>query len=100
MRFEVTLTEQTRIDLVKISNYWIEIDPEIAERIRDGIVNYVCELADNPFVGDIIKKLRKGVLRESRYKSYRIFFTVDEESATVEIVRIRHVKRRPLKSLE
>jgi plasmid stabilization system protein ParE len=100
MRFEVTLTEQTRIDLNKIVDYWLDIDPELAERIREGIINHIGDFAANFFVGDIIKRHRQGVLRESHDKSYRIFFTADEEAATVDVVRIRHVKRRPLKSLE
>ena len=100
MPFEVSFTERATADVTAIVDYLMEIDPDLAMRIYQGIVDHIEGFRDNPFVGEIIKTTRLGVLRESLCRSYRIFFAVDEPSRNVSVVRVRHVKRRNLKSLE
>lgn len=100
MPFEVSVTERATADVTAIVDYLMEIDFDLALRIHQGIVDHIEGFRDNPFVGEIIKTTRAGILRESLHRSYRIFFIVDEPSRSVSVVRVRHVKRRSLKSLE
>lgn len=100
MSFEVNLSENASTDVQGIVDYLVDIDVEVAIRTRQGIVDHIGGFRDNPHVGEIVKSVRNGVLRESRLGSYRIFFTVKEKLNRVDVLRVRHVKRRSLKSLE
>ena len=100
MSFEMTTAPLAASDLAAIVDYLMRFDEELALRVRDEILEYIGRLQLNPFVGDIIKSRRNRTTRETRYKAYRIFFRVSEADQTIRILRIRHYKRPPLKSLE
>ena len=100
MPFEVNASERANADIASIVDYWTEIDPDVAARIHQGIIEHFEALRTNPYVGEIVKTTRAGAFRESFFRSYRIFFNVDESTSSVLVIRVRHVKRRSLRSLE
>jgi plasmid stabilization system protein ParE len=100
MPFEVVTSRLAAADLAAVVAHLVEIDPELALSVRRDIIGHIEDFRDNPFVGEIIKRTEAGVLPESLCGSYRVFFTVNEVTSLVIVLRIRHVKRRNLKSLE
>ncbi len=100
MSFEMTISERAAFELTDIVDYLLQFDEELALRTRAGILEYIEKLRSNPHVGDIIRRTRNRITRETRFKAYRIYFQVKEAEQTILVLRIRHYKRRTLKSLE
>jgi plasmid stabilization system protein ParE len=100
MSFEMTISERAAVELDEIVDFLLQFDEGVALRMRAEITDYIVKLRLNPFVGDIIRRTRKHVTRETHFKAYRIYFRVNESEQSILILSIRHYKRRPLKSLE
>jgi plasmid stabilization system protein ParE len=100
MSFEMTISDRAAGELTEIVDYIMQFDEDVALRTRAGIIDYLEKLRANPFAGDIIKRTRNRTTRGTRFKAYRIYFRVIEADQRIVILRIRHYKRRPLKSLE
>ena len=94
MDYKVILSDFFISDLGEIVNYLTQrANPEVAFRIGNELVNRAMELKHNPFVGQIVKQ-RPGARKILRY-SYRIYYDVNEEQRTVEVLRIWHGARDP-----
>jgi plasmid stabilization system protein ParE len=58
-----------------------------------GIVEHVGILSDFPFIGPSYPRGANGPLRQIVFRSYRIFYDVDEHSQAVSILHVRHGAR-------
>lgn len=93
---EVIITEPAEYDLIDIE-YYIGIELEnmsSAERITDGIIAQIEQLADMPkkykLVDDIL--LENLGIRMSYFENYNIFFKYNEQEDIVYVLRILYNK--------
>ena len=93
---EVIITEPAEYDLIDIE-YYIGIELEnmsSAERITDGIIAQIEQLADMPkkykLVDDIL--LENLGIRMSYFENYNIFFKYSEQEDIVYVLRVLYNK--------
>lgn len=93
---DVIITEPAEYDLIDIE-YYIGIELEnksSAERIVDGIIVQIQQLADMPkkykLIDDIL--LESLGIRMTYYENYNIFFKYDEQKDVVYVLRILYNK--------
>ncbi len=93
MDFKVIWSDQAIEDLREQCAYVGSRDPEAALRMGNGILDHVQILAQFPFIGPPYPRGTRGPLREIVFRSYRIFYDVNEESRRVDILHVRHGAR-------
>lgn len=93
MEFQVIWSDEAIRDLRDLCFYIARQDPEVALRTGNGILDYVRILGRFPFIGPTYPRGARGPLREIVFRSYRIFYDVDEESHRVNILHIWHGAR-------
>lgn len=81
----------------KIYKHIEEDSPQNAEIIIDELVEMVSVLPENPerYKADEYKKNNTGNYRAFEYKKIRVSYKIILN--TIEIVRVRHSKQKPLK---
>jgi toxin ParE1/3/4 len=91
MEFQVSLTPQARRDLDRIGHYIALTDTDAAHRFCDELVFAAESLQNFPHRhGNFAKRPN---IRKLPYESYLIFYKIDEENRTVEILRFWHSAR-------
>jgi plasmid stabilization system protein ParE len=93
MDYEIVWTEPAAGDLEAIVRYLARRSEAAAESVRTGILNHVEILSRFPFIGPVYERDRSGRTREIVYRSYRIFYRVEESSHRVEILTVWHGSR-------
>ena len=93
MDFKIIWSDAALADLQDIWTYVAEHDPQAADRIGRGILAHVRILASFPFIGPAYPRGAKGTLREIVFRSYRIFYDVNEQSRSVEVLHVWHGAR-------
>jgi plasmid stabilization system protein ParE len=94
MPFEVTSTEVAISDVNEIIDYIAQRNPKAAGRLHAGILSRIESLQQNPHVGSILKRIGSKVIREWNYRSYRILLSVDEAAGQVDVLSVRHGRRK------
>lgn len=89
--------EKAKAELQKIYEYIEEDSQQNAENLINEIVEKVTELKEQPqrYKLDEYKKNNEGSYRAFEHKKIRISYKVKENQ--IEIVRVRHTKKRPSK---
>lgn len=94
MDYEVILSDFFISDLREIVAYLtVRAGAETVARIGNELIDRALETGRNPFIGQIVKQ-RKGARKILRY-AYRIYYDVNEERHTVDILRVWHGARDP-----
>lgn len=93
MDFKIVWSDAAIADLQEICTYIALDSPQAAVRLGRGILDHVRVLASFPYIGPTYPRGVKGTLREIVFRSYRIFYDVDEKSQSVEILHVWHPKR-------
>ena len=92
--FKLKISKDARRDLRKLYDYIAEnfLAPETAEAQAARIVNAIRSLVQFPLRYKLCDDdlLRKENIRLFHVNKYNVFYTVHEESAIVEILRIAH----------
>ena len=85
-----------RTQLKKAYNKILEESFQGAETVKNGILEKVDEIPDDPYryPSDKLKKDNPGNYRAFEIYNYRIAYKITEEN--IQVLRIRHVKREPL----
>jgi plasmid stabilization system protein ParE len=102
MAFKVEITESAAQDIDETIAY-IQADSISASADwLDGIQTLMASLADNPARFPVIPEAIDLQLpyRNAVYFSHRVVFRIDQEQNIVNVVRVYHGARRPLKSDE
>ncbi len=97
MRFTVTLTSEAKLQLEEATDWYASGDHQVAERWHAGFESALKSLADNPRLCGLAREseLVTSEIRELHYgsgkrKTHQAVFRVDEESARVQVIAIRH----------
>ncbi|MEX2477561.1 MAG: type II toxin-antitoxin system RelE/ParE family toxin [Gracilimonas sp.] len=86
------ISREARNDLNEIWLYTFDNwSREQADRYYNLILSELNYLAENPFAGKSIDHIRKGY-RSSKVKFHLIFYIIDQDNKTVQIIRILHEK--------
>ncbi len=93
MDFKIVWSDAAIADFQDVWAYVAQHDPQAALRIGRGILDHVRILASFPFIGPTYPRGARGTLREIVFRSYRIFYDVSEQSASVEILHVWHGAR-------
>jgi toxin ParE1/3/4 len=89
----VIWTPQARLDLEAIEEYYLEVAPNYAELMIDGLLAAVRRLQDFPDSGRLVPELREAGLREVIYRSYRVIYYHNPEHGRVEVLSVLHTSR-------
>ncbi|MGO8792973.1 MAG: type II toxin-antitoxin system RelE/ParE family toxin [Terriglobia bacterium] len=93
MDFTIIWSDAAIADLEEICSFVAQDDPQAALRLGRGILAHVRVLASFPFIGPTYPRGVRGTLREIVFRSHRIFYDVNEESHSVEILHVWHGRR-------
>ncbi len=97
MSYQVRITETAKQNLREIAFYIAEhaMDREIAKRFVMALREECKRLADSPQAGALPKDriLRSFDFRYIVYKDYLIFYNIDEEHRTVNVLAIFNAKK-------
>jgi plasmid stabilization system protein ParE len=93
MDYEIVWTESAAADLEAIVRYLARRNATAAESVRTGILDHVETLSRFPLIGPVYERERSGRTREIVYRSYRIFYRVEETAHRVEILTVWHGAR-------
>lgn len=93
MDCQVVWTEPALADFESAVRYLAERNPTAADAVRRSILDHVEALARFPFIGPVYDRDPTGRAREIVCGSYRIFYRVDEDAETVEILTVWHGAR-------
>jgi plasmid stabilization system protein ParE len=90
---QVIWTETATADLEAIVAHIAQTNPGTAEKLGKTIVDHVEVLRSFPRIGPRYAKARRGRIREILCGKYRIFYRVNEQLKSVEILTIWHGAR-------
>jgi plasmid stabilization system protein ParE len=93
MDFTIIWSDPALADFEAVVRYVMERNPSAAESLRLAILDHVESLARLPFIGPVYDRDRTGRVREIMCGVYRIFYRVDEDRKTVDILTIWHGAR-------
>lgn len=94
MDYKVILGDFFISDLIEIVAYIAKrADEQTAKRIGNELIDKALSLGKNPHIGQPIR-VRAGARKILRY-SYRIYYDVNEQQRTVEVLRVWHGARDP-----
>src|SRR5712691_5571217 len=88
MDFKIIWSDSAVADLEDVCFYIAQDDPESARQVARGILAHVDILATFPFIGPTYPRGSRGTLRLIVFRSYRIFYDVNEDRESVEILHI------------
>ena len=93
MAFKVLYHEDALADLEEIFSWSKDKHPETTERFADDLFNHLDFLEAFPYIGTPIK----GDLRVRRllHSPLYVYYQVDENRGSVEILHFWHISRRP-----
>lgn len=94
---EIIWAKQARNGLQKIYEYIEEDSPQNAEIVINEIVEKIAELKVQPerYKPDDYKKNNNGNFRVFEHKKIRVSYKIKDKQ--IDIVRVRHTKKRPSK---
>jgi plasmid stabilization system protein ParE len=92
MDYQVILSDFFISDLEEIVIYITrEAGTDLAARVGNELINRATELARTPLIGQPVKQ-RSGARKILRYP-YQIYYDVNEENRTIEVLRVWHGAR-------
>jgi plasmid stabilization system protein ParE len=91
--FKIVWSDAAIADPQEICSFVAEDDPQAVVGLGRGILEHVRVLASFPFIGPTYPRGVNGTLREIVFRSYRIFYDVNEKSHSVEILHVWHPRR-------
>lgn len=97
MRYELHISTAAERDIEEAADYieYVLKNPQAADALLDAIDEVLPSLQENPQRISIVSEpvLRTWEIRFIRIKNYLVFFRVDDENASVVIVRFLYAKR-------
>ena len=79
----VIWSSQARADLAAIEDYYLDIAPQYADVVVDGLLNSVRRLETFPFSGRAVPEIEDPSIREVVWREYRVIYWADEDQANV-----------------
>jgi toxin ParE1/3/4 len=95
--FRLQYTQRALNDLADIVSYIAERDPEIASRFGNSLLDHLDLLTRFPRMGNTIAKRPR--VRKLLHSPILVYYRVLEAKGLIEVLHLRHVARKPPKSL-
>jgi toxin ParE1/3/4 len=92
LAYKIIITQEALADLEGILNYIGADNPEAAARFGNALLNHAEILAAFPHIGAPLNR-RKGV-RSMLHTPVRIYYLLDQERQSIEILHFWHGSRR------
>ena len=96
-KYRVDISEPAENDLRDIARYIFAqfSAPSTALKMMDSFENVLADLANAPQTRPLVADERLAAMgyRKLPVKNYIVFFTIDEKSKTVDVVRILYARR-------
>lgn len=97
MSYQIHITQTAEHDISESADYieFVLKNPDAADHLLDLVADRIGSLAENPRIFPIVDDavLRSWGIRFVVIKNYNTFYTVDEESNRIYIVRFLYGKR-------
>jgi len=93
MDFQIDWAKSSLADLHDLVRYIARDNPSAATRFGEAIISKADILRSFPLIGRIVPEFNSPSLREMILSPYRIVYEVNEEKATISILRIWHSAR-------
>lgn len=99
MAYRVTLVDLAEADLADYIQVLRAESESVAKRWLKAFIKLQDEIAENPFVFSLAPEvfLLRRQWRSANFFSHRVIFRVSDEENLVEILRVYHGARRPLR---
>ncbi len=92
--FKVIVSPKAWQDFFEIFDFIAVADPEAAERFSNSLLAHIDLLTTFPHIGT---RATVGEVRSLLHSPIRIYYQIDEQRRTVEIIHFWHGSRRPPK---
>ena len=93
MDFHVIWADSAILNLQEVCTFIALDDPAAAQRVGQGILDHVKILGSFPYIGPPYPRRSAGTVREIVYRNYRIFYQVNQDTRSVEILHVWHGAR-------
>lgn len=90
MGYKVILSDRAIGDLREICKFIAKENPQAALNVGNRLIKGTSELADFPQTGKLYCIHQAGRIYHKVISNYRIFYRVDTEARTVDILHYRH----------
>jgi plasmid stabilization system protein ParE len=97
-RYRIVMAPSASRDLDRIFKYVFAISPAGARSLKNSIVDQIASLMIFPHRTVAVERVSLPEVRSLPVENYVIYFSVLEDSSTVQILRIHHGARKPPRS--
>jgi toxin ParE1/3/4 len=98
MAYEIKLAPQANRDLEEIYQFIHAENSAVAQTWYRGLESAIFSLESMPYRGAAENTALRHLLYGNRPHIYRIIYSIDEQSAQVNVAQIRHGARHPLRA--
>lgn len=92
MDYAAEWSDRALSDFRSVLTYVDEQNEFATKRVRKRIIDAIRLLESSPRLGSIFQITSAGEIRQTTAGNFRIFYMPDDESQTVRILSIQHVK--------
>lgn len=85
-------TPQARADLAAIEDYYVDVAPQYADIVVDGLLGSVRRLETFPLSGRSVPEIGDSAIRGVVWREYRVIYWADE--ARVEVLSVLHTSQQ------
>jgi plasmid stabilization system protein ParE len=93
MDYKIIISGRAIADLRSIVTHIAKDNPTAAERFGIELIQRAKPLAQFPHLGRVVPEENDENIREIIFKSYRIFYRVNEQTRLIEVIRYWHAAR-------
>ena len=88
----IIISDKTKTNITQIYDYIANNSIKYANETSNNIYSLIYRLEQSPYLGRYVSEVKDKRLREILYKSYRIVYTISEETNTIYIHFVVHGK--------
>lgn len=89
---DVVWPPQARADLAAIEDYYVEVAPQYADVVVDGLLGSVRRLESFPLSGRAVPEIDDPSIREVVWREYRVIYWADE--GRVDVLSVLHTSQQ------
>jgi plasmid stabilization system protein ParE len=93
MDYKVIVSGRAIADLRSIVTHIGKDNPTAAERFGNELIQRTKPLAKFPYLGRVVPEEKDENIREIIFKSFRIFYRINESARLIEVIRYWHAAR-------
>lgn len=100
--YAVVFAAEAATEVLKIAAWWHEHRPAAPTLFEDELRRALAKAASYPAIGAVVRPRRGPSARALvlQRSGYVVIYDVDEEASVIQVLRVRHGRRRPLARLK